>query len=113
MTARAAGLTKNRNNNMAKNEELGLSGAGVEPLEIAEVEKAISKYQKLKDARCQASPPEIAAKITLRQLLHKHRDELPVNGDGTPFYRCDGRDYVLEESLKVRKVETPDDDDED
>lgn len=97
---------------MAKNEELGLSGAGVEPLEIAEIEKKISKYQKLKDARCQASPPEVAAKMELQKALHAHRDELPVLADGTPFYRCDGRDYVLEEKLKVRKVEADDDDDD-
>jgi len=97
---------------MAKNSELGLTGAGVEAIEIPEIEKAISKYQRLKEARCVASPPEIAAKTSLRQLLHEHRDELPVNGDGTPFYRSDGRDYVLEEKLKVKKVES-DDEEED
>lgn len=98
---------------MSKNNELGLTGPGVEAVEIPEIEKAISKYQRLKEARCVASPPEIAAKTALRTLLHQHRDKLPVNGDGTPFYRSDGRDYVLEEKLKVRKVETADDDDED
>jgi len=97
---------------MAKNSELGLTGAGVEAIEIPEIEKAISKYQRLKEARCVASPPEIAAKTSLRQLLHEHRDELPVNGDGTPFYRSDGLDYVLEEKLKVKKVES-DDEEED
>lgn len=98
---------------MARNSELGLSGPGVEPVEIPEIEKAISKYQRLKEARCVASPPEVAAKTALRQLLHEHRDELPVNGDGVPFYRSDGRDYVLLETLKVRKVEDPSDDDDD
>lgn len=112
MTERAAGLTKNRNNNMAKNEELGLSGAGVEPLVIPSIDKKISKYQKMKDARCTASPPELAAKAELQKELHAHRDELLVNGDGERFYRSDGRDYVLEEKLKVRKVETPDEDED-
>lgn len=93
---------------MAKNEELGLSGAGVEALEIPEIDKAIAKYQRKKEARCQVSPGEIAAKQELRDLLHAHREELPVNGDGIPFYRSDDRDYLLEEKLKVRKVETAD-----
>lgn len=96
---------------MPKNNELGLTGAGVEAIEIPEIEKAITKYQRLKEARCVASPPEIAAKTNLRQLLHEHRNKLPVNGDGTPFYRSDGRDYVLEEKLKVRKVEAEEDPD--
>lgn len=91
---------------MAKNNELGLSGPGVEPVEIPEIEKKIAKYQRLKDARCTASPPEIAAKLELQHLLHEHRDDLPRNAEGIPFYRSDGRDYVLEEKLKVRKVET-------
>lgn len=93
---------------MSKNEELGLSGAGVEALEIPEIDKAIAKYQRKKEARCQVSPGEIAAKQELRDLLHAHREELPVNGDGIPFYRADDRDYLLEEKLKVRKVETAD-----
>ena len=98
---------------MAKaNQELGLSGSGVEPLNIPEVEKAIAKYQKKKEARCAVSPDEISAKNELRAALHKHREELPVNGEGTPFYRCDDRDYFLEEKLKVVKVDSGDGDDD-
>jgi len=37
--------------------------------------------------------------------LHKHRDELPVDGEGNPFYRSGDRDYFLEEKLKVVKVD--------
>lgn len=114
MTARAAELTSKpeQNNMAAKNEELGLSGAGVEPLEIPDIEKAIANYQKKKEARCQVSPAEIAAKQELAEVLHAHRDELPVNGDGVPFYRCEDRDYLLLEKLKVRKVAAPDDDED-
>ena len=96
----------------SKNNELGLTGPGVETVEIPEIEKAISKYQKFKEARCTASPTEIAAKTALRQLLHDNRKSLPINGDGVPFYRSDGRDYVLLETLKVRKVETEDEDED-
>ena len=95
---------------MPKNQELPISGPGVSPLEIPSIEKAISKYQKKKEARCQASPGELAAKKELREELHAHRDELPKNEEGTPFYRMDGRDYLLEESLKIQKVEGEDED---
>lgn len=96
---------------MAKNQELGLSGQGVETLEIPEIEKAISKYQKKKEARCAETPGEFAAKQELQKLLHAHRDELPTTEEGIPFYRSDDRDYLLEEKLKVRKVESGDDED--
>jgi len=95
-----------------RNSELGLSGAGVEPLEIPDVEKAIAKYQRKKEERCKVSPGEIAAKQELAEILHAHREELPVNGNGVPFYRCEDRDYLLLEKLKVRKVAAADDDDD-
>jgi hypothetical protein len=90
---------------MPKNEELGLKGQGVEALEIPAIEKAIAKYERKKDERCQATPGELAAKTELTALLHEHRQKLPVNEQGVPFYRCDGRDYLLEEKLKIKKTE--------
>jgi len=97
---------------MSKNSELpGMEGEGVALLEIAEIDKAIAKYQRKKEARCKETPGEVEAKSQLRTLLHKHRDKLPVNKEGVPFYRHDDRDYCLEEKLSVRKVEAPDDDD--
>ena len=96
---------------MPKNPELGLEGDGVEPMEISEIDKAIAKYQRKKEARCQVSPGEIEAKRELQDALHKYRDELPRKPDGTPFYRSEDRDYLLEEKLAIKKVESPDDDD--
>lgn len=90
-----------------------IDGPGVAPLEIKDIDKAISKYQRLKDVRCQASPGEIEAKQALKAVLHAHRDELPVNAEGVPFYRSEDRDYLLTESLKVRKVEGAEDEDDD
>lgn len=83
----------------------GVKGEGVSPLSIPDLNKAINKYQKKKDARCEASPDELAAKKEVRQLLHQYRDQLPVTGDDVPFYRYDGKDYLLEEKLKVRTVD--------
>lgn len=97
---------------MAKNQDLpGVDGPGVAPLKIPEIEKAINKYQRKKDERCQASPGEVAAKQELRALLHEHKSELPVNAQGIPFYRYDERDYLLEEKLKVQKIVTDEEDD--
>lgn len=96
---------------MAKNQELGLAGQGVEPLEIPEIDKLIAKYQRKKEARCAETPGEFAAKQELQKALHAHRDELPRTEEGIPFYRSDDRDYLLEEKLKVRKVETGTDED--
>jgi hypothetical protein len=97
-----------------KNKDLpGIEGPGVAPLSIPEIDKAIAKYQRKKEARCNASPDEIAAKNEVKALLHQHRDELPVNGDGVPFYRSEDRDYVLEEKLSVRKVHDDEDEDDD
>lgn len=78
------------------------TGKGVAPLNIPALSKAAGKYQHAKDKRCQASPAEIAAKRDLEALLHKHKADLPTTKDGSPFYRYEERDYVLEEKMKIR-----------
>lgn len=82
-----------------------MEGKGVEAASISEIDQLISKYERKKEARCAESPGEVAAKTELRQALHAHRAELPVKEDGSPFYRYEGRDYLLTETLKVRTVE--------
>lgn len=85
------------------------AAAGVTPLSIESLEKAINRYEKKKEIRCNATPDEVSAKNELLEELHKHRDKLPKKEDGTPFYRYEGRDYELEESLRCRKVDEGDD----
>lgn len=92
--------------------ELPISGEGVSPLTLPDVNKAINRYERKKEARCAASPDEIAAKRELTALLHQHRDALPVNGDGQRFYRYDGVDYIIEEKLKRRNADEDEGDDE-
>lgn len=93
-----------------KTQELpNMEGPGVAPLEIPEIDKAINRYQKRKEARCAESPGEVAAKKELKALLHAHRDKLPRNEEGTPFYRYDDRDYLLEEKLSVKRAEGAED----
>lgn len=93
----------------AKTEDLpGVEGRGVSIPKIEAIEKAIAKYERKKEARCAVSPAEIAAKQELQVALHESRDKLPLK-DGVPFYRCDDRDYFLEEVLKIKKVESEED----
>jgi hypothetical protein len=90
---------------MIKNQELpGVTGKGVEPLSINEIDQAIVKYEKRKEARCAESPGEVEAKKKLRDALHEHRDQLLIGENGERYYRLDDVDYVLEEVLKRRKV---------
>lgn len=97
---------------MAKDELPGMTGKGVEVPSIKAVDKAADEYQHAKDRRCKESPREIAAKGKLQELLHKHRDALPKNEDGNPFYRYEGRDYVLAEKMTVKKSPGAEEDDE-
>jgi hypothetical protein len=84
-----------------KTTELPLGGArGVAALSIPEIDKAVDAYERKKEKRCNASPGEIAAKRDLRDLIVKHRDELPTDEDGHRYYRKDGVDYRIEETLK-------------
>lgn len=88
-----------------KNQDLpGVEGEGISPLCIPELDKAIAKYEKRKDARVAESPGELESKRELKVLLHLNREKLPLNGDGVPFYRCDDRDYVLDEKLVIKTV---------
>ncbi len=83
----------------------GMTGPGVAPLSIPELDKAVNRYETKKEKRCEASPGEVAAKRDLRELLAKHKDKLPANEDGLKYYRHDGVDYILEEVLKRRNAD--------
>lgn len=83
----------------------GVEGDGVAPVRIKEIDQAITKYERAKEKRCAESPKEVAAKQSLRALLHENRDNLSLNEDGQRFYRSEGVDYILEESLRRRKVD--------
>jgi hypothetical protein len=91
-------------------EELpAMTGAGVSPLVIEEIDKAVRKYEKHKNARRAESPGEVAAKRDLTAALKAHRDELHTNEDGERFYRHDGVDYIIETKLKRRKADDGED----
>lgn len=93
----------------AKNQELpAMTGKGVAKQVIPELEEAIDAYEAKKEARCAESPGEIAAKKTLEDKLHKHRDKLPQL-DGVPYYATDERRYMLIERMAIKRIEQEDD----
>ena len=86
----------------------GMTGKGVAPLSIGEIDKAINAYERKKEKRCEASPGEISAKRDLTALLIKHHDQLPRNEDGAAFYRFEGVDYIIKETLLRRNADDGD-----
>lgn len=86
-------------------EDLGLKGEGVEELRIPAIDKKVCAYEEAKKRRCKESPKEVAAKVELLDALKKHREKLLKRQDGTLFYRRDGRDYDLVETLKAHDAE--------
>lgn len=97
---------------MAKNEELGLKGKGVEPLRIAELDKLAEEYVKARDKRLVMTPKEVACKQMLIEALHEHQDEIGLQPDGRLVYRYDEMMITLapgKEKLKVENVVDKDD----
>jgi hypothetical protein len=96
-------MAKKKKNNAVAQELPNVTGVGVEPLVIPDLDKAIAKYEKHKDARCAETPNEIASKKEMKFKLQQHRNELPKI-DGKPFYRYQDRDYILDEKLTIKHV---------
>lgn len=102
-------MAKTKQKPTGTNDLPGMTGKGVAQATIPALNKAINSYERKKEARCQVSPGEVAAKREVLHLLAKHRDELPVNAEGHRFYRHDGVDYILDEVMKRRSADEGDD----
>lgn len=98
-----------KNKKKEHNAELpAMTGPGVAPLRIEAIDKAVKKYEGFREERAQISPDEKDAKIMLHAALLDHREKLPVNHDGKKFYRADGIDYILDESMKRKSASAND-----
>ncbi len=86
-----------------------MKGPGVAPLTIEEIDMAVRKYEKHKNARSAETPGEVSAKRDLTLALKAHRAELPFNDEGSQFYRYEGVDYIIDEKVKRRKADDGDD----
>jgi hypothetical protein len=86
----------------------GLSGAGVSPKRIGQLDTAIDDWRKLVTKRMALGEQEAEAKTKVNALMHEH-------GIETYLYTDDGdveKECVLVESVKLRK-RSKDDDNED
>jgi hypothetical protein len=69
-----------------QNAELGLTGKGVEPVRIEEIDKLIEKYIKIRDERMKLTSRESEAKEKLVDAMHGYAEQLE-QPDGDLVYR--------------------------
>jgi hypothetical protein len=91
-----------------KHAELGLTGKGVEPLRIPELDKLAEEYIKHRDKRLTLTPKEVSAKQTLIEAMHVNADKIGPQPDGSLVYRYDEMIIRLEPGKEKLKVETID-----
>lgn len=95
-------------------EDLGMTGPGVEAVRIKAIDKAIAEYVPIRDERIALSVQEKAAKKKLIDLVHAHSKEIGRDDKGVITYQTN-EDIVLtltptEEKLKVKSPKGEEDD---
>lgn len=95
-------------------EDLGMSGPGVEAVRIKAIDKAIAEYVPIRDERIALSVLEKQAKKKLIDLVHANADVIGRSEDGAISYRTN-EDILLtltptEEKLKVKTPKGEEDD---
>jgi len=88
----------------------GMSGPGVAPVKIPELDKAIDQYVVARDKRMIETPKEKAHKTIVIELMLAHQEEIGVNGDGKISYTHGGEIVTLEPGkpkLSVREATEP------
>lgn len=115
-------ITKNKKAKTEKSEPVekpipqelpGVVGKGVEIVKIPELDKAIRKWEKHKDARCAETPNEVAAKKDVIAEFHKHEEKLPKDSEGNLIYRMDDDMYIIKRGKETLKKESAESIDED
>jgi len=83
-----------------------MTGKGVAPLRIAELDRLAEAYCVERDKRLKQTPKEVAAKTKLSEAMHRHAKDM-TQPDGTLLYRYDERRIILtngKEKLRVEEV---------
>jgi hypothetical protein len=96
-----------QNTNGSPSDLPGMTGPGVAPVSIAEVDKLVDKYVVARDARLTQLKLEVEAKEKLIASLHAHADEIGKDSDGTIVYRHAELIATLspgKEDLKVKTI---------
>lgn len=93
----------------------GITGPGVAPKQIAEIDAAAIEYRVERDRRMAVTPHEVRTKKNLIDLLHAHEKEIGRDEHGVLRYQHE--DLVIElrpgeEKLKVKSVDNGEGDDE-
>lgn len=86
------------------------------PVNIPTINKLAEDYVKERDKRMKLTPREVAAKTKLIDAIHKHKEKIGAQPDGTVTYRYDDTVIVLKpgkEQLKVKSANEADDGEED
>jgi hypothetical protein len=90
------------------NELPGITGPGVAPVAIAEVDALVEHYVEERNARMEYTKREVAAKTALIAALHANADKIGRGADGTIIYRHNELIVTLrsgEDKLQVRREE--------
>jgi hypothetical protein len=88
-------------------EELNVSGPGVAPVDIAEINAAMEVYEDARDKRCKLTKKETDAKDVLITLLHEHEVTIGKGPDGAIRYKHKGKIAELvptDEKLTVKRI---------
>jgi hypothetical protein len=90
-----------------------MSGPGVAPARIPEIDDLCEAYVRERDKRVRQTPKEVDAKKALISSLHAHEKELGRDEAGVLRYKFEG--FVIElrhteEKLSVRKADEDDQD---
>ena len=90
---------------MSDEVELGLTGKGVAPAKIEELDKLIEEYIDWRDRRTKLTTRENEAKENLIEAMHNHAEEL-ANRDGDLIYRYNETVVSLVAGPEKFKIET-------
>jgi hypothetical protein len=84
--------------------ELGLTGKGVEPVRIKEIDKLVEVYLRLKTMSADADRVASEAKDKLVDAMHEHAEKLE-QPDGDLVYKFEGTTVSLIAGPEKLKVE--------
>jgi hypothetical protein len=89
---------------IAEEAELGLTGKGVAPVQIDEIDKLVEKYIRRKEASAAADKSESEAKQKLVDAMHGYADQLR-EPDGALVYRFNETVVSLVAGAEKLKIE--------
>jgi hypothetical protein len=96
---------------MTKTPELELTGKGVAPIHIKELDQLVDAYITERDERIILTRREVEAKRGVLEAMHRHAEQLRT-AEGTLAYRYDETLVLVIPGKEKLKVKTDGDDDE-